>query len=231
NLERVVYVTAEVAGKSPSDIVLGGSAAVESRLGTGMRAQWAGEGEWFITLSVFRDLGIAFGAAMIAIYALLVLQTQSLMMPVIIMLAIPLTVIGVIPGFWLLNLFVSTSVGGFEDPVFFTATAMIGMIALGGIVIRNSIVLIEFIEQARQEGIELNEALLQSGAVRLRPIVLTALTTALGVWPITMDPVFSGLAWSLIFGLLFSTCFTLVLVPVAYQAFRANLDKRADSEG
>jgi len=223
NLERVVYVIAEVAGRSPSDIVLGSSEAVDARLAKGMYAQWAGEGEWFITLRVFRDLGIAFGVAMIAIYALLVLQTRSLVMPLIIMLAIPLTVIGVIPGFWILNLMTKEVVGGFEDPVFFTATAMIGMIALGGIVIRNSVVLIEFIEQSRREGIELNEALLQSGSVRLRPILLTALTTALGVWPITMDPVFSGLAWSLIFGLLFSTCFTLILIPVAYQTFAKRL--------
>jgi len=95
---------------------------------------------------------------------------------------------------------------------------MIGMIALGGIVIRNSLVLIEFIQDALRDGVQLKEAILQSGAVRLRPIVLTAATTALGVWPITLDPIFSGLAWALIFGLFASTLFTLVIVPVAFFA-------------
>jgi multidrug efflux pump subunit AcrB len=107
-------------------------------------------------------------------------------------------------------------VGGFENPVFFTATSMIGMIALGGIVIRNSLVLVEFIEGAMKEGVILKDAILQCGAVRFRPIVLTAATTALGAWPITLDPVFSGLAWALIFGLLASTFFTLFIVPVVY---------------
>ena len=97
---------------------------------------------------------------------------------------------------------------------------MIGMIALGGIVIRNSLVLMEFIQDARDnQGLSLHEAILQSGVVRLRPIVLTALTTALGAWPITLDPIFSGLAWALIFGLLASTAFTLLVVPVAAGAF------------
>jgi multidrug efflux pump subunit AcrB len=95
---------------------------------------------------------------------------------------------------------------------------MIGMIALGGIVIRNSLVLIEFIRGAIRDNVPLKEAILQSGAIRLRPIVLTAATTALGVWPITLDPIFSGLAWALIFGLLTSTVFTLVIVPVSYYA-------------
>ena len=219
NLNRTIYITAEVAGKSPSDIVLGHSSQIDNLLPPGITAKWAGEGEWFITLRVFRDLGLAFGTALIAIYGLLVLQTQSLIMPVIIMLAIPLTIIGVIPGFWILNSFSGQIVGGYHDPIFFTATAMIGMIALGGIVIRNSIVLIEFIESALDEGESLNDALVNSGAVRFRPILLTALTTALGVAPITFDPVFSGLAWSLIFGLVFSTCFTLILIPVTYKVF------------
>jgi multidrug efflux pump subunit AcrB len=122
------------------------------------------------------------------------------------------------PGFWLLNLIVGRPVGGFENPVFFTATGMIGMIALGGIVIRNSIVLIEFIQEAIRSGMEFKEAILRSGAIRMRPILLTAATTALGAWPITLDPIFSGLAWTLIFGLCASTIFTLVVVPVTYYA-------------
>jgi multidrug efflux pump subunit AcrB len=104
-------------------------------------------------------------------------------------------------------------VGGFDDPIFFTATAMI---ALGGIVVRNSLVLIEFIDQSLAEGKPLRDAILESGAVRLRPILLTALTTALGAWPIALDPIFSGLAWALIFGLFASTAFTLLVVPVIY---------------
>jgi multidrug efflux pump subunit AcrB len=131
------------------------------------------------------------------------------------MSAIPLTAIGIMPGFWILNFFSDTP-GGVENPIFFTATAMIGMIALGGIVVRNSIVLIEFIQDSVKSGMDLKESILESGAVRFRPIILTAGTTALGAWPITLDPIFSGLAWSLIFGLIASTCFTLLVVPVIY---------------
>jgi multidrug efflux pump subunit AcrB len=187
-----------------------------------IRVDWSGEGEWQITLDVFRDLGIAFGIALIGIYLILVLQTGSFALPGIMMLAIPLTAIGILPGFWLLNIICNHSVGGYPTPVFFTATAMIGMIALGGIVIRNSSVLIEFVHQALADGVPLREALLQSGIVRFRPIVLTALTTMLGVWPITLDPIFSGLAWSLIFGLLASTVFTLLVIPTVYFQLYAN---------
>jgi len=95
---------------------------------------------------------------------------------------------------------------------------MIGMIALGGIVIRNSIVLIDFIQEAIRKGTPIKEAILQSGAIRMRPILLTAATTALGAWPITLDPIFSGLAWTLIFGLFASTLFTLLVIPVTYFA-------------
>jgi len=165
---------------------------------------------------VFRDLGIAFGAALIGIYLLLTLQTNSFFLPLLIMTAIPLTLLGIMPGFYLLNTIAGETVGGFYNPVFFTATSMIGMIALGGIVIRNSLILIEFIQDAVRDGMAFKEAILQSGAIRMRPILLTAATTALGAWPITLDPVFSGLAWALIFGLLASTLFTLVIIPVAF---------------
>jgi multidrug efflux pump subunit AcrB len=134
------------------------------------------------------------------------------------MMAIPLTLIGIMPGFWLLNAVTGSMVGGYADLVFFTATSMIGMIALGGIVIRNSLVLIEFIQDALANELPVKEAILQSGAIRMRPIVLTAATTALGAWPITLDPIFSGLAWALIFGLIASTLFTLLVVPVTYYA-------------
>ena len=219
NLERVVFVLGEMAGRAPGEAVLDMQKRLKSDpLPEGIRAEWAGEGEWKITLRVFRDMGIAFAAALIGIYILLIIESNSFFMPILIMMAIPLTLIGAMPGFWLLNLIVGRPVGGFENPVFFTATGMIGMIALGGIVIRNSIVLIEFIQEAIRSGVEFKEAILRSGAIRMRPILLTAATTALGAWPITLDPIFSGLAWTLIFGLFASTVFTLVVIPVTYYA-------------
>ncbi|WP_207263343.1 efflux RND transporter permease subunit [Desulfovibrio sp. Huiquan2017] len=219
NLRRVAYVYAETAGIPPGEAVIDLQSMLKRNpLQPGLTTQWAGEGEWKITLDVFRDLGLAFGAALIGIFILLVGQTGSFVMPLLIMSAIPLTLLGILPGFWLLNLVAGTTVGGFGDPVFFTATSMIGMIALGGIVIRNSLVLIEFIQSEVEDGKPLKEAIVQSGAVRMRPIVLTALTTALGAWPITLDPIFSGLAWALIFGLVASTLFTLVVVPSGYYA-------------
>jgi len=219
NLKRVAYVFADTAGIPPGEAVLD----LQSRLRDdpmppGTNAEWAGEGEWKITLDVFRDLGIANVAALLGIFILLVAETGSFVMPLLIMSAIPLTLLGILPGFWLLNLIAGGSIGGYGDPVFFTATSMIGMIALGGIVIRNSLVLIDFIQKEVRNGKPLKEAIVLSGAVRMRPIVLTALTTALGAWPITFDPIFSGLAWALIFGLMASTLFTLVVVPSGYYA-------------
>jgi multidrug efflux pump subunit AcrB len=219
NLERVVFVTGEMAGRAPAEAVLDMQGRLaENPLSKGIRAEWAGEGEWKITLRVFRDMGLAFAAALMGIYILLVIDTGSFFMPVLIMMAIPLTLLGIMPGFWLLNLITGQTVGGFHNPIFFTATSMIGMIALGGIVIRNSLVLIEFIQDAAGRGMAFREAILQSGAIRMRPILLTAATTAIGAFPITFDPVFSGLAWALIFGLMASTVFTLLVVPVTYFA-------------
>jgi multidrug efflux pump subunit AcrB len=143
-------------------------------------------------------------------------QTGSRLLPLLIMLAIPLTLIGIMPGFWLLNVLFSNSVDGFPNPTFFTATAMIGMIALAGIVVRNSVVLIDFIHMAQDEGLPLREAIIRSVAVRTRPIMLTAGTTLLANWVITLDPVFSGLAWAIIFGILTSTLFTLIVIPTVY---------------
>ncbi len=217
NFIPVVYVMAEMAGRAPAEAILSlQSHFKKNPLPPGISLNWAGEGEWHITLTVFRDLGIAFAVALLGIYFLIVIETGSLFMPVIIMMAIPLTAIGIMPGFYLLNLISNNPVGGFADPVFFTATGMIGMIALGGIVVRNSIVLIEFIKTAQEEGLEFKEAILKSGGVRFRPIMLTAATTAVGAWPITLDPVFSGLAWALIFGIVASTLFSLLVVPVVY---------------
>jgi multidrug efflux pump subunit AcrB len=183
----------------------------------GTSVRWNGEGEWKITLDVFRDLGIAFGVALLGIYLLLVAQTGSYAMPLVLMISIPLTLIGILPGFWLLDLLGGGAVGGYPNPTFFTATAMIGMIALAGIAVRNAILLIEFVHVALAHGTPLRAALLGAGAVRTRAILLTAGGAMLAAIPITLDPIFSGLAWALIFGLFVSTAFTLVVIPVVYD--------------
>jgi multidrug efflux pump subunit AcrB len=223
NLRRVVYAYGGIAGRSPAEVIF----SLESRLKQSPAAQGisvvlSGEGEWKITLDVFRDLGLAFAGALLGIYILQVWQTGSYVMPLVLMISIPLTVIGIMPGFWLLNTLWNHPVGGYPNPVFFTATAMIGMIALAGLADRNAILLIEFVHRALGRGMDLREALIQSGAVRLRPIVLTSAAAMLGAWPITLDPVFSGLAWALIFGLAVSTAFTLILIPVVYWLLYAN---------
>jgi multidrug efflux pump subunit AcrB len=244
NLQRVAYVFAETVGRPPAECIADivadrGDATsqpdpplparpLSSRTyfsngggqpwatPEGIRVDFAGEGEWKITLDVFRDLGLAFAAAMLMIYVILVAQTGSFAIPVIVMLAIPLTLLGVMPGFWLLNALSGQTVGGYADPVFFTATAMIGMIALAGIVTRDSIILVDFIHLAMRQGRTLLDAILESRVVRLRPILLTAGAAALSAIPITIDPIFSGLGWSLIFGLAASTVFTLFVIPVCY---------------
>jgi multidrug efflux pump subunit AcrB len=191
-------------------------------LPAGFVVDFAGEGEWKITLDVFRDLGLAFAAAMVGVYILLVAQTGSFTIPLVVMLAIPLTVLGVMPGFWLLNAVSAQYVGGYLDPIYFTATGMIGMIALSGIVTRDSIILVDFIHLSLSRGRSLFDAIMESRVVRLRPILLTTVTAMLGAVPIIIDPIFSGLAWSLIFGLLASTVFTLFVIPVAYWLIYAN---------
>lgn len=225
NLKRLNYVTAEMAGRSPVEAVFDyWDIETDKPLPAGYSVDLAGEGEWKITVDVFRDLGLAFGAALLMIYVLLVAQTGSLSMPLIIMVAIPLTIIGIMPGFWLLNLF-TTPVAGYENPILFTATGMIGMIALAGIVVRNSIILIDFIERLREQGLGLVDALIEAGATRLRPIFLTAGAAMFGSFVITLDPIFSGLAWSFIFGIFASTAFSLLVVPVVYYL----LNRRASA--
>ena len=250
NLERVAYVFAETAGRPPADVVLdlesdqkeSGKAGVGTEVGRGLagrsyfnngagitwslppgtRAVWTGEGEWKITVDVFRDLGLAFGAAMIGIFLILWLQTGSLAITLIMMLAIPLTMIGIMPGFWLLNAIGVHTISGLPNPVYFTATAMIGMIGLAGIVVRNSVVLVDFIHRGLERGLSLEDALIESGAIRTRPIFLTAGTAFLGNIVITLDPIFSGLAWSIIFGITASTLFTLGVIPVVYYLVYAH---------
>lgn len=218
NQERVVYVTADTAGKTPAEAVFALQAKLKKmNFPEGIRIDWQGEGEWKITVDVFRDLGMAFAAALVGVYVLLVYEMKSFLLPAVVMLAIPLTLIGIMPGFWLLNVFFESPVGGFSNPVYFTATAMIGLIALAGIVVRNGVILVDFIRHSVMGGMPMEQAVLHAGAVRFRPIFLTAGTTMLGAWPITLDPIFSGLAWALIFGLFVSTAFTLVVIPGVYQ--------------
>ncbi|WP_139555899.1 efflux RND transporter permease subunit [Methylotetracoccus oryzae] len=217
NLKRLNYVIAEMVGRSPVEAVFDWwDIETAKPLPPGYTVDLSGEGEWKITVDVFRDLGLAFGAALLMIYVLLVAQTESLGMPLIIMVAIPLTVIGIMPGFWALNVFFTEPVAGYDTPILFTATGMIGMIALAGIVVRNSIILIDFIERLREQGAPLADALIEAGATRLRPIFLTAGAAMFGSFVITLDPIFSGLAWSFIFGIFASTAFSLLVVPVVY---------------
>jgi multidrug efflux pump subunit AcrB len=217
NLRPVVYVFGDTAGLPPPVAVFQLSHKVHQEPALShLAVQWAGEGEWEVTIRVFRDLGIAFSVAVLGIYVLLLYQTGSYLLPAIQLVALPLTIIGIMPGFWLLNVLTAKNVGGWHDPVYFTATAMIGIIALSGIATRNAILLIEFVEERKKEGKPLVHSLLEAGALRTRPILLTSLAAMLAAWPITLDPIFSGLAWSLIFGLLVSTLFTLIVVPMIY---------------
>jgi multidrug efflux pump subunit AcrB len=163
------------------------------------------DGEWQITYETFRDMGIAYGIGMILIYLLVVAQFRSYTVPLIIMAPIPLTVIGVMPGHALFG-------------AQFTATSMIGMIALAGIIVRNSILLVDFIHQKHQEGMAFKDAIVTSAAVRARPIVLTGVAAMIGAFFILDDPIFNGLAISLIFGILISTALTLVIIPLLYYA-------------
>jgi len=172
----------------------------------GYSVKW--DGEWKVTYETFRDMGAAYGVGLILIYLLVVAHFGSYLVPLIIMAPIPLTIIGVMPGH---ALFGSQ----------FTATSMIGMIALAGIIVRNSILLVDFIKLQVASGMPFREAVVQSAAVRAKPIALTALAAMLGAMFILDDPIFNGLALSLIFGIMVSTLLTLVVIPVLYfSAFR-----------
>ncbi|PSF13343.1 multidrug transporter AcrB [Marinobacter fuscus] len=161
------------------------------------------DGEWQITYETFRDMGAAYSVGVFMIFVLLVAQFRSYLLPLIIMAPIPLTLIGIMPGHALL---------GKE----FTATSMIGMIALAGIIVRNSILLVVFIQQLLDEGMELERAVVMAGAVRIKPILLTAISAMVGAYFILNDPIFNGLAISLVFGLAMSTLFTVIVVPLLY---------------
>ena len=163
------------------------------------------DGEWQVTYETFRDMGLAYSVGLVLIYLLVVAQFRSYLVPLVIMAPIPLTIIGVMPGHALLG-------------AKFTATSMIGMIALAGIIVRNSILLVDFVNDHVSRGMPLREAVVRSAAVRTRPIVLTALAAMLGALFILDDPIFRGLAISLIFGIFVSTLLTLVVIPVGYYA-------------
>ncbi|HHI79047.1 MAG TPA: efflux RND transporter permease subunit [Planctomycetes bacterium] len=217
DLRDVMYVTAEPVGESPVNAIFQlWDLLDEDPLPEGYKAEFAGEGEWQVTVDVFRDLGLAFAAAMAGIYILLVAQIGSFAVSGLIMLAIPLTMIGIFPGFWLLNHFMASTVDGFASPIYFTATGMIGMIALAGIVVRNSIILIDFIQHHEGKGLCAEDACVEAGVVRLRPILLTAGAAVMGAWVIVFDPIFSGLAWSFVFGIIASTVFTVMVIPLVY---------------
>jgi len=178
--------------------------------------KWDGESQ--VTYETFRDMGAAYGVGLILIYLLVVAQFKSYLTPLVIMAPIPLTIIGVMPGHALL---------GSQ----FTATSMIGMIALAGIIVRNSILLVDFIELQVAHGMDFKTAVLQSAVVRAQPIVLTGLAAMIGAFFILDDPIFNGLAISLIFGILVSTLLTLVVIPVLYYAlFRRRMEARAEAQ-
>ena len=220
NQKRVVYVMADMAGEleSPAYAILGmeeklnnielpeGYKLDEMYLGQpdfedDYTVKW--DGEWQITLEVFRDLGIAFLGAIILIYILIVGWFQNFKAPVVMMVAIPLSLIGIILGHWIMG-------------AFFTATSFIGMIALAGIMVRNSVLLIDFINLRTAEGVPLKQAAIEAGAVRTTPILLTAGTVVIGAFVILFDPIFQGLAISLMGGTIVSTVFTLLVVPLVY---------------
>jgi multidrug efflux pump subunit AcrB len=224
NQKPVVYVVADVGGpgaeqaESPVYGVLGVGKQLERyRPAEGYeieqfyRAQpWSEDkiamkwdGEWHITYETFRDMGIAFAVAMVLIYLLIVGQFQSFLTPLIIMAPIPLTLIGILPGHWLTG-------------SYFTATSMIGFIALAGIIVRNSILLVDFIQLQERAGVPLSEAVIRAGAIRTRPILLTAAALMVGAFVIILDPIFQGLAVSLLFGVGASTVLTLIVIPLLY---------------
>ena len=220
NQKRVVYVLADMAGEleSPVYAILGiGDKLQAINLPSGYSidelyikqpdfeddytVKW--DGEWQITLEVFRDLGVAFLGVIFIIYILIVGWFQNFKAPIVMMVAIPLSLIGIVLGHWMMG-------------AFFTATSFIGMIALAGIMVRNSVLLIDFVNLRLEEGIPLKQAVIEAGAVRTTPILLTAGTVVIGAFVILFDPIFQGLAISLMGGTIMSTFLTLLVVPLVY---------------
>ena len=223
NLRPVIHVTGDVAGTIESPVyailamnerldqvrVAGAEVkrynAIQPELLDETAIKW--DGEWQVTIEVFRDLGIAFGMVLVLIYVLVVGWFQSFTIPLVIMAPIPLTLIGILPGHALGN-------------AFFTATSMIGMIALAGIIVRNSILLVDFIQLGEGRGSGLREAVLEAGMVRFRPIALTAAAVVIGGMVMVLDPIFQGLAVALMSGAVVATLLTMVVVPILYWELR-----------
>lgn len=218
--KRVVYVTADMAGtlESPVYAILGMNEKLSKmKIPQGYKinelymeqptdesdftVKW--DGEWQITLEVFRDLGVAFMVVIVIIYMLIVGWFQNFKTPIVMMLAIPLSLIGIVLGHWMLN-------------AYFTATSFIGMIALAGVMVRNSVLLIDFIEIRLNDGVPLKQAIIEAGAVRTTPILLTTGAVVIGASIILFDPIFQGLAISLVAGAIVSTVLTLIVVPLIY---------------
>jgi multidrug efflux pump subunit AcrB len=229
NLKNVIYVIGDVAGtiEAPVYAIL----KMQNQIGAlptpdgskieilASRQPWSEEkmgmkwdGEWHITYEVFRDLGVAFAAVMVLIYVLVVAWFRNFTTPLVIMAPIPLTLIGILPGHAIFG-------------AFFTATSMIGFIALAGIIVRNSIILIDFTELRRSEGMALDEAIIDAGAVRFRPILLTAAAVVVGSIVIIFDPIFQGLAIALMCGELASTSLSMITIPILYFLVQRRAEK------
>jgi multidrug efflux pump subunit AcrB len=223
NLKNVTYVLGDVAGTEESPVyAIMKMAKTIGRMqlpeGYGLKQystaqpwledtysmKW--DGEWHITYEVFRDLGLAFAAVLILIYVLIVAWFRNFFTPLIIMAPIPLTLVGILPGHWLFD-------------AFFTATSMIGFIALAGIIVRNSILLVDFVEMEWRDKGQLKNALIMAGAVRFRPIILTAAAVVVGSFVMIFDPIFQGLAIAMMFGAVAATALTLIVVPLLYFEF------------
>ncbi|MGD9021093.1 MAG: efflux RND transporter permease subunit, partial [Lysobacterales bacterium] len=223
DLMPVVFVTGDMAGDLDSPLYgmfeLGAAIDEAEFAGQGIEQRYVSQpdnpyyfsmkwdGEWQVTYETFRDMGIAYAVGLILIFLLVVAQFRSYLLPLVIMAPIPLTVIGVMPGHALLG-------------AQFTATSMIGMIALAGIIVRNSILLVDFIQQEQAAGTSLEDAVISAAAVRAKPILLTAIAAMMGAFFILDDPIFNGLAIALIFGILVSTLLTLLVIPVLFYSSR-----------
>ncbi len=230
DLRPVIYVTGDVAGtiESPVYAILAMNQALDTIRVRGAEIhrynavqperldetaiKW--DGEWQITIEVFRDLGLAFAAVLLLIYVLVVWWFESFTIPLVIMAPIPLTLVGILPGHALTG-------------AFFTATSMIGMIALAGIIVRNSILLVDFIQLAEERGTSLRDAVIEAGTVRFRPIALTAAAVVVGGLVMVLDPIFQGLAVALMSGAIVATLLTMVVVPILYW----ELMRRKSGEG
>lgn len=239
--EKVVYVSGEMGARSVSYAVFDlfpklfeyhlndGSGKITSWSPMGVTyTNEAGQnvdvridGEWKLTLEIFRDLGTAMAVALLLIYFVLVIQIRSVVVPLLIMATIPLALIGVLIGFAIL---------GATKGTYFNATSMIGVIALAGIVVKNAIIYLAYLDELREQKMPLTEALMEAGRVRLLPILLTSLTAILGSLTIIADPVWEGLAWAIIFGLSVSTVLTLVIFPLLYQTFEGKKWKEIDKQ-